>query len=127
MTNAYVDLAASVPFTFDPGTDPHKGQVWQMGQELTVNGHIIQLVSATWQERGGSIASLEFETASDDPSVIGLDIEDILYRSEQHLCGGGGEKPAVVYCEILAPEPRTLTITSIRLLVPGPWQVTWQP
>lgn len=128
MTNAYVDLAANVPYTFDPGPDSHKGQVWQLGQELTVNGHVVRLVSATWQEHGGSIASLEFETTSDDPFVIGLDIEDILYRSEQHLCGGGGgEKPAVTYCEALAPEPRTLTITSIRLLVPGPWQVTWQP
>jgi hypothetical protein len=126
-TNAYVDLDANVPFTFDPGPNPQKGQVWQLGQELTVNGHVIRLVSATWQDGGGSIASLEFETASDDPAVITLDIEDILYRSEQHLCGGGGEKPTVVYCEALAPEPRTLTITSIRLLVPGPWKVTWQP
>ena len=126
-TNAYVDLSANVTFPFDPGHDPHKGQVWQLGQELTVNGHVIRLVSATWQERGGSIASLEFETASDDPAVITLDIKDIVYRSEQHLCGGGGDKPAVVYCEALAPGPRTLTITSIRLLVPGPWQVTWQP
>jgi hypothetical protein len=126
-TNAYVDLDANVPFTFDPGPNPHKGQVWQLGQELTVNGHVVRLVSAMWQGRGGSIASLEFETASDDPAVITLNIEDILYRSEQHLCGGGGGKPAVTYCESLAPEPRTLTITSIRLLIPGPWQVTWQP
>jgi hypothetical protein len=126
-TNAYVDVDANVPFTFDPGPNPQKGQLWQLGQELTVNGHVIRLVSATWQERGGNIASLEFETASDDPGVIDLNIQDILYRSEQHLCGGGGENPAMVYCEALAPEPRTLTITSIRLLVPGPWQVTWQP
>jgi hypothetical protein len=126
-TNAYVDLSANVSFTFDPGSNPHEGQVWQLGQELTVNGHVIRLVSATWQERGGSIASLEFETASDDPSVITLDIKDIVYRSVQRLCGGGGGKPAVVYCEALAPEPRNLTITSIRLLVPGPWHVIWQP
>jgi hypothetical protein len=126
-TNAYVDMSANVSFAFDPGPNPQKGQVWQLGQELTVNGHVIRLVSATWQERGASIASLEFETTSDDPAVIGLEIEDILYRSEQHLCGGGGEKPTVVYCEALAPEPRTLTITSIRLLFPGPWQITWQP
>jgi hypothetical protein len=126
-TNAYVDLSANVPFTFDPGPNPQKGQIWQLGQELTVNGHVIRLVSATWQDGGGSLASLEFETASADPAVIRLEIKDILYRSGQHLCGGGGEKPAVVYCEPLAPEPRTLTITSIRLLVPGPWQVTWQP
>jgi hypothetical protein len=126
-TNAYVDLDANVPFTFDPGPNPQKGQVWQLGQELTVNGHVIQLVSATWQERGGSIAALEFDTISDDLAMITLDIKDILYRSEQHLCGGGGEKPTVVYCEALAPEPRVLTITSIRLLVPGPWQITWQP
>jgi hypothetical protein len=126
-TNAYVDLDANVPFTFDPGLNPHKRQVWQLGQELTVNGHVIRLVSATWQDDGGSIASLEFDTISDDPAVITLDIKDILYRSEQHLCGGGGEKPMVIYCEAMAPEPRTLTITSVRLFVPGPWQVTWQP
>jgi hypothetical protein len=126
-TNAYINLDANVPFTFDPGPNPHKGQVWQLGQELTVNGHVIRLVSATWQERGGSIASLEFEMASEEQAVIGLDIEDILYRSEQHLCGGGGGKSEVIYCEALSPEPRTLTITSIRLLVLGPWQVSWQP
>jgi hypothetical protein len=126
-TNAYVDLDANVAFTFDPGPNPQKGQVWQLGQELTVNGHLIRLVSATWQERGGSIASLEFETASDDPDVIGLEIKDTLYQSEQHLCGGGSERTAVVYCEALTSEPRTLTITSIRLLVPGPWRMTWQP
>jgi hypothetical protein len=125
--NAYVDMSSNVSFTFDPGPNPQKGQVWQLGQELTVNGYVIRLVSATWQDRGGSIAALEFEMASDDPAVITLGMEDILYRSEQHLCGGGGEKPAVVYCEALSPEPRTLTITSIRLVVPGPWQVTWQP
>ena len=128
-TNAYIDLDANIPFTFDPGPNPQKGQVWQLGQELTVNGHVIQLVSATWQHDDGisNMASLEFDTVSDDPAVITLDIKDILYRSEQHLCGGGGEKPMVIYCEALTPEPRTLTITSIRLLVPGPWQVTWQP
>lgn len=127
-TNAYVDLSANVPFTFNPGPNPHKGQVWQLGQELTVNGHVIQLVSATWQDDGISDnAYLEFNTASDDLAVITLNIKDILYRSGQHFCGGGGGKPAVVYCEPLTPEPRALTITSIRLLVPGPWQVTWQP
>ncbi len=127
-TNAFVDLNANVPFTFDPGPNPHKGQVWQLGQELTVNDHVIRLVSATWRDDGNSNnAYLEFDTTSDDPAVITLNIEDIRYRSEQHLCGGGGEKPTVIYCEALAPEPRTLTITSIRLLVPGPWQVIWQP
>jgi hypothetical protein len=127
-TNAYVDLDANIPFTFDPGPNPQKGQVWQLGQELTVNGYVIQLVSATWRDDGiSNMASLEFDTVSDDPAVITLDIKDILYRSEQHLCGGGGEKPKVIYCEPMVPEPRTLTITSIRLLVPGPWQVTWQP
>ena len=127
MTNAYVNLNANVPFTFDPGLNPQAGQVWQLGQELTVNGHVIRLVSATWQALGGNIASLEFETASADPAVITLDIKDILYKSGQHLCGGGGGKPAVVYCEPLTPKARTLTITSIQLLVPGPWKVTWQP
>jgi hypothetical protein len=126
-TNAYIDLDANVPFTFDPGPNTHKGQVWQLGQELTVKGHVIQLVSAMWQGGGGNIAALVFDTVSDDPAVITLNIEDIRYRSEQHLCGGGGEKPTVIYCEALASEPRTLTITSIRLLVPGPWQVIWQP
>jgi len=126
-TNAYVDLNANVSFTFDPGSNPKDGQVWQLGQELTVNGHVVRIVSATLHDLGGHGAYLEFETASDNPAVITLDIKDIVYRSEQHLCGGGGDKPAVVYCEALAPGPRTLTITSIRLLVPGPWQVTWQP
>jgi hypothetical protein len=127
-TNAYVDLSTNVSFTFDPGPDPKKGQIWPLGQELTVNDHLIRLTSATWQDDGNSNnAYLVFETASDDPAVIGLEINDILYRSVQRLCGGGGEKPTIVYCEAMAPEPRTLTITSIRLLVPGPWQVTWQP
>jgi hypothetical protein len=80
-----------------------------------------------WQERGGSSASIEFKMASDDPAVIGLDIEYTLNRFEQHICGGDGGKLVVVYCEALTLEPRTLIIISIRLLIPGPWQVTWQP
>jgi hypothetical protein len=126
-TNAYVDLSANVSFTFDPGSNPKDGQVWQLGQELTVNGHVIRIISATLHDLGGHGAYLEFETASDDPAVIGLDVSDIKYRSVQRLCGGGGGNPTVTYCEPLVPEPRTLTITSIRMLVSGPWQVTWQP
>ena len=125
--NAYVDMDANVPFTFDAGANPHKGQVWQLGQELTVDGHVIRLVSATWQDGGGSGTYLEFDTASDDPAVIRLAVKDKVYRSVQRMCGGGGGKPAVIYCEPIAPGPHTLTITSIRLLVTGPWQVTWQP
>jgi hypothetical protein len=46
-TNAYVDLSTNVSFTFDPGPDPKKGQVWQFAQELTVNDHLIRFTSAT--------------------------------------------------------------------------------
>jgi hypothetical protein len=84
-----VDLSANVSFTFDSGPNTQKGLVWQLGQELTVNGYVIRLISATWQDDGNSNNThLEFETDSADLAVIELDTEDLLYRSahiDHHL------------------------------------------
>jgi hypothetical protein len=132
--NAEVTYQADVSFPFDPGSSPQVGQVWNLDQALTVNGYAIHLVSATWMDiNGGMASSLLIEMVSDDPAVTSLHVTDKVYHSVQRLCGGGGGSApgklvsAVVYCEPLAPEPRTLTIDSINLLVSGPWQVTWQP
>jgi hypothetical protein len=131
--DADVTYPADVSFPFDPGSNPQKGQVWKLDQDLTVNGHAIHIVSATSMDIGGMGSSLQIEMVSDDPAVTSLHLTDKVYHEVQRLCGGGGGSApgklvsAVVYCEPLAPELRTLTIDSISLVVPGPWQVTWQP
>jgi hypothetical protein len=130
--DADVTYPADVSFPFDPGPNPGRGMKWNLDQVLTVNGHSIDIVSATWMDNVPN-ASLLIEIHSDDPAVTGLHVTDKAYHEVERLCGGGGGPEVgmldsvVVYCEALTPKPRTLTIDSISLRIQGPWQVNWQP
>jgi hypothetical protein len=130
--DADVTFPADVSFPFDPGSNPSRGMKWNLDQALTVNGHAIRIVSATWMENVPG-AALQIEMQTDDPDVVGVHVTDKPYHEVQRLCGGGGgSEPGklasvVVYCEALTPEPKTLTVDSISLRIQGPWQIDWQP
>jgi hypothetical protein len=131
--DADVTYPADVSFSFDPGASPSRGMKWNLDQVLTVNGHAIRIVSATWMENIPG-AVLQIEMQADDPDVVGVHVTDKPYHEVQRLCGGGGggSEPGkldsqVVYCEALTPKPRILTVDSISLRIRGPWQIHWQP
>jgi hypothetical protein len=125
---------AEASFTFDPGPNPHKGQIWTLDQDLPMNGYSLRVVSATWIKDGPpNGAVLRIEILSNEPDIVDFHVIDRVYAGQTRLCGGGGPvipgkiSSVVVYCETLTAAPRTLTIDSISLIEHGPWEVTWQP
>ncbi|MHC1740095.1 MAG: hypothetical protein AB9897_03175 [Anaerolineaceae bacterium] len=130
--DADVSFKANTSFTFDPGPEPKSGMSWALDEVLSVNGYSLRLVSAKWMENIPGTALL-IEMQSADPTVTGLHITDLPYHEVPRMCGGGGGfdpgimGAVVVYCEPITTAPRTLTIDSITLRIPGPWQINWQP
>ena len=120
-------------FTFDIGPNPQLGQKWDINQDVTVHNKIIHVLFA---KQGGSdsIGALNFSMRSSDPNIIGATITDYAHPPTGFGGGGGGIPQADVefgapyqYQEPLPKGPYTLTFTSVDLLVPGDWNLSWSP
>ncbi len=48
---ANLPLESKPQFTFDPGTNPQPGQVWQINQTINVLGHSVKIISARYITR----------------------------------------------------------------------------
>lgn len=129
-TNLKVDGGS---FTFDPGPNPQLGQKWDINQDVTVLNAIIHVLFA---QQGGSesIGALNFSMRSSDPNMIGATITDYAHPQAGFGGGGGGIPQANVefsapyqYQEPLPQGPYTLTFTTVAILVPGDWNLTWSP
>jgi hypothetical protein len=77
---------AVAEFEFDAGEDPQPGQEWLLNKDLDVGGHLIRLVSITVGFQQGYVFRLE----SDDPQVIGLNLDLAGYTSTGFSGGGSG-------------------------------------
>jgi len=131
----YVTLheAASVPFQFDPGPNPQEKQTYDLNVELPVNTHQVKIVSARHEILGTIGHALLFNLTA-DPYVIGARIIDPAHPPMGGGGGGVGIPPinvpftsGVVVEGDLPQGPISLQITSLDVLVPGDWVITWSP
>jgi hypothetical protein len=131
MGSVNVTLPEPVSFRLDLGTDPHKGQTWDVGQEIDVLGFPVRIVSAQYLEwRGMQGLELEIEA---DPAL--QDFQMDISGAEGEMLGNtsaGGSHPddsGHVIATVLTDGPIsgavTLTIRSVGLR--GPWSAVWNP
>ncbi len=135
-------LEFSIPdtatFTFDPGTSPQLGQIWNLDEQMEVGGIPLHLVGArldrddqTFPDEQEPFYSLEFtfSTPIDLPQslsvfFLGTDLADY------HGGGGGTPEPGVYKIEMLFEQipqsPLPVTIERARVRLDGPWEMRWQ-
>jgi len=61
-----VDIAVDARFTFDPGSDPKPGEVWELNREIDLlNGHFLRVLRVKYDLTDGVQAYLSFDMESD--------------------------------------------------------------
>jgi hypothetical protein len=130
----YVTLheAASVPFQFDPGPNPRSEQTYDLNMELPVNAHQVKIISASYKRMPNNHLFLFTLTA--DTYVIGARIIDPAHPPMGDGGGSNGIPPTAIpfssglFVEGNLPQgPLSLQITSLDVLIPGDWVITWSP
>lgn len=124
---------ANAEFQFDPGANPQTGQTWDLNLNVPVNGRILKVVSVTHYEPIPDIHNFDFVMSSDTDIVGAMIIES--NHPPMGGGGGGGGSPQVnapftsgLSFEGQIPSgPLTIVVTSLDVLLPGDWTITWQP
>ncbi|HSB01622.1 MAG TPA: hypothetical protein VLE49_13310, partial [Anaerolineales bacterium] len=130
-----VEVDADARFSFDTGTNPVPGQVWELNQLVDLgHGQSLRVLRATyptppmkgWPQK----AALSFEMESDTgiSSATLTDPEHPLAPSG----GGGGSSSGPFtggfsYAGEFPAGPITVEILSVGLNLPGPWEAQWTP
>ncbi len=129
-------MTASIPadggsFIFDPGPNPQLGQKWDINQDVTVNGEVIQVLTA--EEAGIEPGYFMFAMQSDS-NIVGAAIADLNYPMMGGGGGGGGMPGERVpffsgfgYQVPIPQGPLTMTFINIEVVVSGDWTLTWSP
>jgi hypothetical protein len=125
--------AASAPFQFDPGSEPHTGQTYDMDVPLKVNTHEVRIVSARYDQFAPDQQAFLF-TLTADTYVIGARVID---PAHPPMGGGGGSNgipptgvpfSSGVFIEGELPQgPLSLQIAGLDVLIPGDWVIHWAP
>jgi hypothetical protein len=122
------DPSATAEFTFDAGSNPQTGQVWNLNKEIQLAGHTMKLVSITADSRGGY--SFNFQV---DPKVYGVGVQIMGYTPNGGGGGGGGGltngkfNTSLSYSKL---PTGILTVTFSNLALIGDslkWQGNWSP
>ena len=127
-------LASDASFTFDPGPDPQPGQAWDLGLDLDVgNGHSLRVSKVTYDLTDGVQAYLRFDMES-ETGVMYATLLDKAHPLTGLAGGGGGGSFSIgpftsdlYYNEPLPKGPLTVTVTSVSVQFPGPWEAVWTP
>lgn len=130
-------MIASLPadggsFTFDPGLNPQLGQKWEINQDVTVNGEVIHVLGV---EQGGIEPGYFLFNMQSDSNIIGASIIDLAHPPMGGGGGGGAGLPEIGipfysgfgYQTPIPQGPLTLTFTNVEVLVPGDWDIVWNP
>ncbi|HEX2997070.1 MAG TPA: hypothetical protein VHP14_19770 [Anaerolineales bacterium] len=146
----HVDVPQATPeemsFTFDAGTDPQRGQTWELNDEFTIGGYPLKVTSARaviWDDvkepsyidgSQGFEFGYQFMVAS-DPSVKMSVKMDIML--ETLMCGLSVGDPfipdesSLLYTQLCRGEfPKgtvKTTIWELAVLLENTWQTTWTP
>ena len=122
----FIDFSGNSPsFTFDSGSNPKTGQIWELNQVLSTDGFDLTVVSAT---------------LTDEPSLVfqiepGLNVTGVMFNSPDVLVTGAnsgnpvqnGYITAAVTLSRIPDKPIELQLIRIYYQVKGTWQIHWQP
>jgi hypothetical protein len=121
------------PFEFDLdlGPNPQLGQTWELNREFVSNGQTFRLVSAQLVDFNGSDSCLEFKLENVEMTFV----EDLSPNPVYIGCTGEGRKESHTspfyikfgYQNIPSGLHRFSLKATLPLVLPGPWQVTWEP
>lgn len=123
---------ANAVFQFEPGSNPQNGQAWDLNLEVPVNGRILKVISVTHYEPIPDIHNFDFVMSSDSDIVGAMVIE----ANHPPMGGGGGggipqenaSFTSGISLEGNIPNgPLTILVTSLEVLLPGDWTITWNP
>ena len=122
------DPDATAEFTFDAGSNPQPGQVWDLNQKIQLAGHTLKLVSITADSFSGY--SFDFQV---DPEVYSTSVQIMGYTPNGGGGGGGGGltngkfNVSLSYAHI-PTGVLTVTLSNLTLIgVPITWQGQWSP
>ena len=122
------DPSATAEFTFDAGSNPLPGQVWDLNQQIQLDGHALTLVSITADSQGDY--SFNFQV---DPQVYSVSVQIEGYTPNGGGGGGGGGltngkfNTSLAYAQL---PTGVLTVTLSNLVLIGDlvtWQGQWSP
>ena len=127
--NIYLaDPGATAEFTFDAGSNPQPGQVWNLNQEIQLAEHTLTLVSITADSRGGY--SFDFQV---DPKVYSASVQIAGYTPNGGGGGGGGGltngefNTSLSYAQ-LPSGVLTVNVSDLTLIGDSiTWQGQWSP
>ncbi len=122
------DPAATAEFTFDAGSNPQPGQVWNLNQEIQLAGHTLILASITADSRSGY--SFDFHV---DPQVNSASVQIAGYTPNGGGGGGGGGltngefNTSLSYAQ-LPSGVLTVKLSDLSLIGDSiTWQGEWSP
>ena len=126
------DPSAQAQFTFDAGTDPQPGQVWELNQDFELAGHKIRLVSIQRLAQLGY--GFSFESSDPAVQIVNVDISGYIPHGRGEPKGGNaGLTPGKWSEELLdfdkLPKGK-LNVVLSNLTLYGKlktWQVQWSP
>ena len=119
---------ATAQFTFDAGSNPQPGQVWDLNQQIQLDGHTLTLVSITANSQRSY--SFNFQV---DPKVYSVGVQIEGFTPIGGGGGGGGGltngkfSTSLVYAQLPTGE---LTVDIFHMVLIGDsatWQGQWSP
>lgn len=122
------DSDATAQFTFDAGSNPQPGQVWDLNQQIQLDGHALTLVSITANSQRSY--SFNFQV---DPKVYSVGVQIEGFTPIGGGGGGGGGltngkfSTSLVYAQLPTGE---LTVDIFHMVLIGDsitWQGQWSP
>jgi WD40 repeat protein len=132
-----VMMKSSASFTFDPAADGAIDQVWEMNEELNLDGQELRIVKVTRDEIGGNVSlTINMESSGD---IISAGVIDQAHPSISGADGRSGDISDGVntyhkfwvtlnYDGGLPEEPITFTIFSYTIrLEEQSWVIVWTP
>ncbi|MDD5467336.1 MAG: hypothetical protein PHS96_05990 [Anaerolineales bacterium] len=121
-----LDLAQDGPaFTFDPGTAPQVGQVWELNQSFSVAGFEVKVLRAGWT--GGPGLAFEVKPG---PAVTGVMFSadtPLLTGSTGGVPSSQGLLSAGVTFSAIPEGPFEVRLMRLYTTAQGPWSLVWQP
>lgn len=146
----YTDPPQATPeemsFTFDVGTNPQRGQTWELNREFEIGGYSLKILSAravVWDDvkepdyvDGSQGYDYGYQFAVEFEPTLKMSAEmDIM--SESPMCGlpvGAPFQPessTLLYtqlCRDMYPSGQVkVTIREMAVLIENTWQSAWQP
>lgn len=133
---AIVAVPGDVHFTFDPGTDPQPGQVWEIDKDIDVgHGHSLHVLTATYplppMENLPQQAGFSFEMQSETGITNAMLFDQV--NPLAGVGGGGSGDYANIftsgfsYREGMPEGPITVHVESISIKLTGHWEAAWTP